>query len=165
MAREAQDRENLLRDAKAFVTRVQLSVPIDAKHSEVFVGFRTGGAVSYYFDQDPVYHFNDRGALRRAFVDDRLIKTEQGRLVELQRQNGENQVTMLRHVMTEKLQRLFCQSVWQQLDLLRQTIASGDFSVEGQVVPAGEASALDRLRATLKQLSEIQVAATPNVSG
>jgi len=43
MSRDAQDREDLLRDATAFAARVQMKVLCGEKPIEVFAGFRTGG--------------------------------------------------------------------------------------------------------------------------
>ena len=64
MAREEADREDLMREATALVQRAEFS----AGGKPVFVGFRTNGAASVFFDSDPVYQFNSNGELRRAFV-------------------------------------------------------------------------------------------------
>ena len=85
MARESHDREDLLRDATAYVSRMQLAVDLGNGTVEVFAGFHSTGAFSLYFNQDPVYHFNRSGELRRAFVDDELIKAEAGSLVGMRR--------------------------------------------------------------------------------
>jgi len=164
MARDAQDREDLLRDATAFAARVQMKVFCGEKPIEVFAGFRTGGAVSLYFDQDPVYHFNACGQLRRAFVDNRLIKAEKGKLVSLTRQCGEGEVAMIRLEMTREDQQLFCASALLQLRDLSQAMSSGENEIEGQVQPIDHENVVIRLMAFLEPLDEIKIADSPRVA-
>ena len=83
MAREEADREDLLGDATAFVERIEWRLPSgdptaqsDPPGQIVFAGFRADDAVSFYFDADPVYHFNAAGQLRRAFCQGLLLKAE-----------------------------------------------------------------------------------------
>ncbi len=163
MASQSQDREDLLRDATAFTTRVQLKISW-GEHSEVvFAGFRVGGAASYYFDQDPVYHFNTTGQLRRAFVDDTLVKAEAGRLVRLHRQRSDRESAMIRNEMTVDEQQAFCQTVSQRLGDLLHVIVDGKFVIEGQVVATKNENVVDRLAAYLEQLVVIEVANSPHV--
>ncbi len=165
MARKSQDRENLLRDAKAFTTRLQLKVSWGENSGEVFFGIRVGEAVSFYFDQDPVYHFNATGKLRRAFVDGYLVKAEAGRLVRLHRQHAANETVMLRDEMTSGEQQFFCASVKQQLGRLLNVIADGQYAIEGQVTTIENQNVVDALKDILKSLSEIGVADSPRVGG
>ena len=81
MAKEEHRKEDLIADATAMVDRAELVVTTEP----IVVGFRQNGAMSVYFDEDPVYHFNAAGELRRAFVDGAIYKAEQGRLVRMQR--------------------------------------------------------------------------------
>ena len=85
MARDAHDREDLLRDARGLSPRVQLEVELSAGPAELFAGFR-GESLSLYFGQDLAFHFNDRGELRRAFAVDELLKADGGRLVAMRRE-------------------------------------------------------------------------------
>ncbi len=165
MASQSQDREDLLRDASAFTTRLQLQVPTGEGSTEVFAGFRAGGAASFYFDQDPVYHFNTAGQLRRAFVDDYLVKAETGRLVRLHRQRSKSESAMIRDAMTTGEQQAFCQTVLQALHSLRQTLTTGEYTLEGQVTATETEDALVRLTEYLEQLREIVIADTPRVAG
>ncbi len=169
MASKSQDREDLLRDATAFTTRVQLQVSWGERSEVVFAGFRVGGAASFYFDQDPVYHFNTAGQLRRAYVDDFLVKAEARRLVRLHRQRSDRESAMIRDAMTADEQHAFCQTVSQRLRELLQMIDEGDYVIDGQVqcdensdVPE---SVVDRVRVFLEQLDEIEIADTPRVAG
>ncbi len=165
MARESQDREDLLRDATAFATRVQLQVSWGGLSSVVFAGFRAVGAVSFYFDQDPVYHFNTTGQLRRAFVDGYLIKAEAGRLVRLHRQHSASETAMIRYEMTVEEQETFCREVRHQLQELLRAMTEGKYEMEGQVAADENEDAVDLLRAYLEQLGEILVADSPRVAG
>lgn len=165
MARESQDREDLLRDATAFVNRLQLRVEIDEKPSEVFVGFRRGGAVSLYLDQDPVYHFNGRGELRRAFFKDQLIKAEQGKLVGLDRQNSDEEVAMLRREFSPAEQELFCEELVGQFQMLLCMLKAGDFVVEGQVAEDEGTVPLEQLMHFLNGFVKVRIADSPRVGG
>lgn len=97
MAREHHDRENLLGDAVAFTRRIEFRTQ---RGEELFFGLRPNGAASVYLDQDPVYHFNSAGELRRAFVSDALLKAERGQLVTMRRQRPGGEVQLISRAMT-----------------------------------------------------------------
>ena len=61
------------------------------------IGFRRDGAPSIYFGEDPAYHFNAAGHLRRAYLDGRLLKAERGRLIVIERVRTEKQVQLHSH--------------------------------------------------------------------
>ena len=65
MAKDAHDREDLLRDATGYVHRVEFTIP--DRDELVFCGFRQCGAFSLYWTQADVLQFNSAGELRRAF--------------------------------------------------------------------------------------------------
>jgi len=163
MARDSQDRENLLRDATAFKSRVQLEVRTSERTVEVFAGFRLQGAVSLYVDQDPVYHFNNAGQLRRAFVNDKIFKAEKGQLIAWLPQRNESEVAMIRQAMTEPEQKEFCRSLENQVDDLHRAIAAGDYVLEGQVSIEEHEDVVERLADFLGRLGKIEVAASPHV--
>lgn len=159
MARQVHEREDLLRDATALVPRVQLRL----SSGEVFAGFRAGDALSLYFDTVPVYHFNSRGELRRAFVGDRLLKFERGRLVSLQPQRGAASTEMLRQELTPDETEHFRRTLVKHLGTLRQALDGGKFSVAGQIPADG--NALARLVCWLSEFQELRIAASPRVGG
>ena len=165
MARKSQDREDLLRDATAFTTRVQLQVSWGDRSEEVFVGFRVGGAASFYFDQDPVYHFNATGQLRRVYVDDTLVKAVTGRLVRLTRQRSSNESALIRHDMTTDEQHAFCQTVRQRLRKLLQVIVEGMYVMDGQVLENANENVIKRLSEFIEQQDKIAIADSPRVAG
>jgi hypothetical protein len=76
VAKNVSDREDLLRDARQMPIRGRANVDTH----EVFVGFRSFGSGSLYFDQDPVFQFNSSYELRRVFFHDQRYAGYQGQL-------------------------------------------------------------------------------------
>ena len=161
MAHQTHDREDLLRDARALAPRAMLHATLGGRQVELFVGFR-GDSLSLYFDSDPVYHFNDRGELRRAFVDGRLIKAEHGRLVSLERKRGDTETVLERQVPGEEAERGLLTELFRALNELAAEMIAGRVEVVGQVPEDGDATA--RLGAWLTQHTEPTIAASPRVA-
>ena len=161
MARETHEREDLLRDATALVPRIMLRLQRDDSPCEVFVGFRKEGAVSLYFDDDPVYHFNSAGELRRAFVDDRLVKAEQGRLVAMQPRRTEQSTDLVRHELSDEEREEFCKSASDRIAWFRAELVAERYELVGQVPEDGDA--LSRVAEWLENLNGIRVAQSPRV--
>ena len=88
MAKQEQDREDLLRDGKQMLLRGEC--PVDGV--VVVVGFRSQGQASFYFGPDPVFQFNENGELRRVFFKGKRFAAIQGKLCELTRQQQSNRV-------------------------------------------------------------------------
>ncbi|MDZ4659823.1 MAG: hypothetical protein SH868_19790 [Bythopirellula sp.] len=160
MARHAQDREDLLRDAKALVPRVQLRLPILGKVCDVFAGFRTGAA-SLYFDSDPVYQFNSAGELRRAFVDDCIVKAAAGRLKVWKTLRTPTEVTMQSHFMAPEEVEKLRGDLLARRDELQGAIERKEFELVGQV--PNDSNAVDQLLAWLAARREFKIAAVANV--
>ncbi len=163
MAREIHERENLLRDAVAFSMRVQLQVDFDNRPVEVFIGFRDGGAVSLYFGNEPVYQFNNRRQLRRAYIDGRLLKAEHGRLIAWQPQRSDTSVEMLRHEFDTSQQRQFADAMHKHLERLRDAISTKQFVAQGVVPAESGAEILERLADWLSQPLKLTIADSPGV--
>lgn len=83
MARQESDREDLLREATAYVRRLELQG--DGREELLFAGFREDDRFSIYFGADPVYHFDSEGRLRRAYLDGLLYRTQGDTLARLRR--------------------------------------------------------------------------------
>jgi hypothetical protein len=139
MARETHEREDLLRDAIALVPRVMLRVQFSGRSVEVFAGFR-GASLSVFFGDDPVYHFNDHGELRRAFVEGRLIKAEKGRLVSLERKWGDKETVLERQAGSEQSDRDLLIRLFQMLQELAAEMSAGRVEVVGQVPENSDAT-------------------------
>lgn len=157
MARETSDREDLLGEATAYPTRILLEV--SGQQAPVFAGFRRDGGFSIYFGSDPVYHFNSRAELRRAFVDGRLIKAHGGHLAALTRKRTGTQVVLLRDELDAMQAQHFLSRMQNCLEAVRRSGLSGGWRVAGQV-PAHEPVA-QRLAAWLQTASLGVIARSP----
>ncbi len=160
MARQEQDREDLLAEAKALVERVSLR--IDGTDEETVVGFRRDGSASLFFGAMRVYQFTSQGQLRRAFVDDLLYKAEGGRLVALRRQRTDKAVELVRHDLEDDAAEGFMEEMRQHLEKLRRALTAGRFSLVGQVPETS--NVVDRVREWLERFGgEISIARSPRV--
>lgn len=154
MARNEQDREDLLREATALVERVELMLP---SHPEpVVVGFRTGGAMSIYFGADPVYHFTADGKLRRAFIAKLLYKAVGGKLVEMRRQRIDGEVRLVSRQLTEAAQNERIDDLGNLLTDLFACLRHSNYHLVGQVPE--DAKLIERIKKWGDQMNEILVA-------
>lgn len=160
MARITEDREDLLREATALVPRAMLIMQIRSERSEVFVGFR-GDSLSIYFGAAPVYHFNAAAELRRAFVHDRLIKAESGRLVSSVRERSSHEVALVSTPLSTAEADRFQSDLGSLLTELRGNLAAKAFEIVGQVPSEGDA--LGRLQAWLVSWPGVRIAKVANV--
>jgi hypothetical protein len=159
MARQEQPRENLIAEATALVERVELllaGVP-----QPIVAGFRLEGSASLFFGDDPVYQFNARGDLRRAFVDGRLYKADGGRIVEMTRQRQADRIQLLGHELPAAAAKEFVAALHSRLSDLAGKLLSGQVQVVAQVPPDGEVVA--RLGRWLAAHGErIEIASSPH---
>ncbi|MBA4106126.1 MAG: hypothetical protein C0485_10230 [Pirellula sp.] len=161
MARDAHDREDLLRDARGLSPRVQLEVTTANGVSELFAGFR-GESLSLYFGQDLVFHFNDGGQLRRAYVADQLLKADQGRLIAMRRDRSPTEVSLVSRLLEPGSERSLLVDLEGRLRELADAFAGEAYHVVGEVPADG--GAVDRLRAWLTaRRGPIELAASPRV--
>ena len=161
MAREEQDREDLLREATALVERVELQVA--GSDEPIVAGFRREGQMSLFFGADPAFHFNSRNELRRAYAAGRLIKAEQGGLVALKRVRSEEEVSLVRHELDTAETTAFLDLARGRLLKLRAAMAAGAFTKVGQVPDAVDVVA--RVCVWLESLSEeLVIAKSPHVT-
>ena len=124
MAKQTEDREDLLRDGTAMPVRGRLWVD----RAEVVIGFRSRGQLSLYWDQDPVFQFDESCRLRRVFIDSCRLKAENGKLVRLRQphESIDRRVDRLRLV-TEPISEVDEAAILQRLsDRLQQIDATLD---------------------------------------
>ncbi len=159
MAREESDREDLLAEATALVERAELLTLNDG--IAVVAGFRRDGAISFYFGPDPVYQFNARGELRRAFRQGRLIKAEQGRLVALTRERTETESLLVRHELSRGETRTLLAELDGHLSELAQRVRERRFQLVGQV-PA-DVDVVGRIERWLDSRGDTTIAPSPRV--
>ncbi|BBO31830.1 hypothetical protein [Lacipirellula parvula] len=162
MARDARDREDLLRDARGLSPRVELVVGQGSEAFTFFAGFR-GESLSLYFGHDRVYHFNDRGELRRAYLDDVLLKAEQGRLVAMSRERSASEVSLVSRELSVVEARMLLHELKDWLRALSEALAAGAYELVGEE-PLGS-GVIERLVGWLRAGGdEIQIATSPRVS-
>lgn len=162
MARHAEEREDLLRDATAFDRRIQLQIPHQGDTSVVFAGFRPDGTLSLYWNADPVWHFNSRRELRRAYVSGKLLKAEKGQLVALNPVRDENTTVMVREVLSEEQHNEVRRHMLALFETLQKSLEQSQFSMDGQH-PA-DSDVLKLLVDWLHPLPDFCIARKPNVA-
>jgi hypothetical protein len=162
MARDESSREDLLREATALVERIEIAIaaadPLPGRN--VVAGFRKNGALSVFFDEDPVYQFNAAGELRRAYSDGRLLKATNGQLVALDRIRTSAETQLVRVPLDHEEQSAFLARMTGLLRQLSKILESTGLEIVGQV-PAG-ADVLGRLRSWLTSHDQLSVAQLPN---
>ncbi|QDU94676.1 hypothetical protein [Lignipirellula cremea] len=141
MARQEEDREDILREATALVQRIELRLPGDSEEP-VVAGFRTSGAICFYFGADPVYQFNSQGELRRGYRGGLLIKAERGKLYTLRRERTDGQVVLHRSELSAAATDELGWTMRALLGQLRDDLQAGRCTITGQVPPDQDVAAL-----------------------
>jgi hypothetical protein len=124
MARQQAEREDLMREATALRRRGEWRIPGIAE--PVTAGFRDGGGCSVYFGQDPCYHFDVSGALRRAYAAEKLYRTQGGTLAELVRVRTEHETVLQRRDLQQPELNGFLKRVHERLSRLDAALQSGE---------------------------------------
>ena len=88
-------REDLLHDATALSPRLEIAVPGEAE--PVVAGRRSDGRWSFYFGEEPAYHFDADGRLRRAFENGELYRSQGTTLARLTRTREAEGTVLARH--------------------------------------------------------------------
>jgi hypothetical protein len=157
MARQEEDREDLLREATALVQRVEFK----CGNESIVAGFRRDGSASFFLSPQEVYQFNSARELRRAFLEDHLYKAERGKLIRLTRQRSEHSVDLIRHELTGNETTQYLSMARWKLSQLESALVECNVKLVGEVPPAGQVIA--RVRQWLGDLPEqLVVAANPS---
>lgn len=157
MAKQAEDREDLLRDATAYERRIEF-LPLD--QLPIFVGFREGGEPSFYFGQNHVLQYNSQGELRRAFWQDRMLASYKHKLHWLER--GAGRVRLTRTPLDEEAYREFAAVSVAALQALLSALLADNLPIKAEVPVAGN------LRAEIREwlrthADEIRLALHPGI--
>jgi hypothetical protein len=161
VARDAHDREDLLRDARGLSPRVELAVGRGSEAFTLFAGFR-GESLSLYFGQDRVYHFSDRGELRRAYLDDVLIKAERGRLVAMSRERSASEVSLVSRELSAEEAAALLDELKGRLRALSEKLAAEAYELVGEEPRGSEA--IGRLLGWLRARDDgIRIATSPRI--
>lgn len=157
MARNAQDREDLIAEATALVDRIELCVPneLGDQQTTVIAGFRSNGFLSIYLGQDLHFQFDHDGCLRRAYVDPHLYRATYGNLSRLERRRSGDQVILERTELDTGEARDFLDQCRQHLKTLQSQLNSDVLTVLRFVLSHTDTRAedlLDRLRNSLEAI-------------
>src|SRR5436190_17503305 len=123
MARHEAEREDLMAEATALRERIEYSVP--GLSEPVVAGFRESGQWSIYFGSDPVYHFAADGALRRAFLEGDLFRSQGTTLARLTRVRTGDEVQLVRHDLAAAELEQFADRMKERLASLKGAIETG----------------------------------------
>jgi len=162
MARTESDREDLMAEAVALVRRVELRVP--DRDEIVVAGFRANGWLSIYFGPDPMFQFEARGRLRRAFVGGLLYRTQGTTLAQLRRERTEIETTLLRRDLTEQQLVKFRNEMLRAVTSLREPLTHGQTVLLRQC-PVDDDRLLDDLMAGLDRVLNTSEFLAPPISG
>ena len=129
MAKETEDREDLLRDGTQFARRLELEILRDDNPPlKVFCGFRDNDAFSVYWGQDTVVQFNTNDELRRAFWRDQMIATYKHKLHWLKSENA-GRVQLKRVLFTDKESEEFdglARQILKELETVLNSLSSSE---------------------------------------
>ena len=157
MAKDAEDREDLLRDATAYVARIEFNIP-DVDH-EIFCGFRENDAFSLYWGQDTVFQFNANAELRRAFWQDRMIASFKHKLNWLERDENAARMRMRRVPMPEIESNELLDAYASCRRTIVDTVSQARHSIVGEFPENGNVS--DRVIQWLQEQENVKLALHP----
>ncbi len=127
MARDQQDREDLIAEATGLVTRMEFTVP--SFDGPIVIGWKRNRAFSIYLDQDPVYQFDAIFRLRRAYVKTRLYRSQGETIAELTRHQTPNQTILARIDLDLLSCAEFLQTMTSTLRSILQDISQNRFAM------------------------------------
>lgn len=159
MARHEEDREDLIREATALNPRVEWQVA--GEPGIVFAGLKRNGALSIYFEQDPVYQFDPAGRLRRAFVGNYLYRSDGHSLARLHRERTDAETTLVRYDLTTEELAAFQQQMRDRLLTLQQRLQNGETTELRRVTEADLPDFARLLTTAIERASEIAPAIAP----
>jgi hypothetical protein len=152
-----------MREATALIRRVELTYPGRAKNENVIAGFRKQGQLALYFGADPVFQFDDRHRLRRAYGEGFLYRTQGHTLARLTRERTAEETLLLRHDLnTDELDE-FRKSAKQQLNELHQALLSEEVRVIAEI-PI-ETGTLSDIEIALAEILRQGMPLAPAISG
>jgi hypothetical protein len=152
MARIEADREDIWGEARALSPRIELQIP--CLEGPVVAGFReVQQGWSFYFGQDPVYHFDEAGRLRRAYRSGELFRTQGATLARLVRVRTEAESTLSRHDLTAEELAEFLEEMRAALQQVSRALADGT-AVVIREEPFGAGAAIE-CQAALRRIEAV----------
>ncbi len=130
MARQEEDREDLMAEATSLVERASVRLP--GRDEETVVGFRREGSFSVYVTPDRVYQFTSNGKLRRAYVDGLLYKARAGELISLRRERHTADVLLISQALSDEAARAFLAEMQEYLQCLADSLSKKSYCCASQ---------------------------------
>jgi len=150
VARQEEDKEDLMREASALAERIELLTELNGTQVVVTAGYRRDGSLSLYFDQDAFFQFTSEGLLRRAWRDGLLYRSQGETLASLYRNRAAGQVVLERTDLTAEELSEFRDTMTAMLTLLSANLNSN--SVEVQRVVGDRDGILIEIEKSLKDI-------------
>ena len=158
MAKHEASREDLIRDAVAMVDRAEY---VSAAAETVVVGFRSSGAISFYFGDQPVYQFSTERKLRRVYWEG-IVKAESGRLTRWTKTYHDHAVQMIATPLESAEQATMLAEMQRRLIALRDGLGSGTWRLTREVSQPGSHASV-RVKQWLEDMPEtFEVADSPH---
>ena len=155
-------REDLISDAVALVDRAEYSFDW-FPDAAVVVGFRRSGALSLFFGEDEVYHFQPNGEFRRGFWAGKLLKAERGQIVALTRIRTANATNLVRKDLSPEQQQAHHRRLTARLKQLAASLATDQPPRILREVISTEGGATRMLRDWLYRTGDPPVAEKPGL--
>jgi hypothetical protein len=156
-ARNESDREDIMREATALKRRISLRV--SGMPEPIVAGFRTNDYFSVFFDQDPVYQYDNQGQLRRAYLGGLLYRTQGNTLAKLKRVRTETQTVLRREDLNNNQLAAFLATMSEFTSRLFNAFENGTVTVL-ETIPNDPAIA-DQVTTALQRVIASDVALAP----
>ena len=150
MARQEEDKEDLMREASALAERIEMATELNGAQVVVTAGYRRDASLSVYFDQDAFYQFTNEGLLRRAWRDGLLYRSQGETLASLFRNRSGGQVVLERTDLTAEELARFRDTMIALLTALSSSLSSNSIQVQRVVGDCDEI--LTKLEQSLKHI-------------
>ena len=161
MARQEEEREDLMREAIALVNRCEIKV--DFLDDTVVVGFRKDGSPSFFFGQNEVYQFNRHDQFRRGYDGQSLIKSVDGKIVGMHRQRQDDRVNLVSKPFSAAESQAYTRKILDRLSELRSCLLNGNSQILNQVTTDSNIDLSSRISEWIGNLKSIEIAKTPRV--
>lgn len=152
MARVEADREDLFAEAVVLTRRLEAkrTTPSTSGESDWLVaGIRESGAVSIYLGPDCVYHWDDAGRLRRAYLAGDLYRTQGMTLSRLRRERSDIETALVRHDLSASELVAFQSAMHLVLGRLMSSLGRSDWTIVRQI-PSDDARLLPDILARIR---------------
>ena len=161
MAHHEQDREDIMAEAVALIRRVEFRWTQKEAEEPVVAGFKRSGHFSIYFGQDPAYHFDVDGLLRRAYRSGFLYRTQGSTLARMHRERDSSATTLVRVDLDATLLEEFRQ------ELLNRFKGVTDHVDDLEIVDQhpGNESVITSVIETLIHIQTLEIWLAPTIKG